>query len=310
MDEYLDDGIQNSQQSYNNDIDMLDQLLNDITQNSQQPQDAATQSVQQSPNDATQSAHQYQGPDAQEIGQLRGASPKNIQALLNFLAQTPQQSQDAATQSTQQSQGAATHSAQQSDQDEVLAEINRLTEALKMQDGRCSQIKRHIRSDKQKNTEVNDMMKTIAMKFRRPSLSSDKKLELQKMAHNLIMVSDESVVRYIEQHQRYTYDMTIRNEMYAELQLLKENQELIAKHNSKNEVKVELSPNSCYNIGILETQYDDIIKDTDRLLVKHKRTRDAMILPGGDALKAESKKFENEIHTLQHYNVVAKRILC
>ncbi|KAH9263445.1 hypothetical protein BASA83_013171 [Batrachochytrium salamandrivorans] len=179
-----------------------------------------------------------------------------------------------------------------------------------MQDGRCSQIKRHIRSDKQKNTEVNDMMKTIAMKFRRPSLSSDKKLELQKMAHNLRMVSDESVVRYIEQHQRYTDDMTIRNEMYAELQLLKENQELIAKHNSKNEVKVELSPNSCYNIGILETQYDDIIKDTDRLLVKHKRIRDAMLLPGGDAFEDQSKELENTIQNLQHYNVVARRILC
>ncbi|KAH6577163.1 hypothetical protein BASA62_001021 [Batrachochytrium salamandrivorans] len=113
------------------------------------------------------------------------------------------------------------------------------------------------------------------------------------------MMADESAVGYQEQHQRYTDDMTIRNEMYAELQLLKGNQKLIAKHNSKNEVKVELSPNSCYNIGILETQYDDIIKDTDRLLVKHKRTRDAMLLPGGDALKAESKKFENTIQNLQ-----------
>ncbi|KAH6586430.1 hypothetical protein BASA61_006550 [Batrachochytrium salamandrivorans] len=56
-----DDAAQNSQQSYDDDIDMLDQLVNDITQNAQQPQDAGTQSVQQSPDATTQSAHQYQG---------------------------------------------------------------------------------------------------------------------------------------------------------------------------------------------------------------------------------------------------------
>ncbi|KAH6587349.1 hypothetical protein BASA50_001278 [Batrachochytrium salamandrivorans] len=342
LDQLVNDITQNAQQPQDADIDMLDQLVNDITQNAQQPQDAGTQSVQQSPDATTQSAHQSQGSDIQEIGKLQGASPENIQVLLNFLAQNSQQSQDAATQSTQQPQGAAIHSAQQSSgatrsaqqspdaatqnvqqppdaatqnakqsgQDKVLVEMNRLTEALKIQDYRCSQIDRHINTDKQRALEVRDMIDGITSRLRRPSLNNNKKLELQKTARDLRMVADELFARYKEQHQNHKDAITVRNEMYAELQILKGNQKLIAEHNSKNEAQVGLSPNSCYNTGILETQYDDIIKDIDALFVKHKRIKGAMLLPGGNALKAQSKQLDNTIRTLQHYNVVARRILC
>ncbi|KAH6574631.1 hypothetical protein BASA50_001260 [Batrachochytrium salamandrivorans] len=393
-----DDAAQNSQQPHGFDVDMLDQLLNDITQNAQQHQDAGTQSVQQSPGATSQSAHQSQGISAENIQYFQEFDVEMLEEFLNDITQNmnqpqdagtqnSQQPQDAGTQSVQQSpdayaqsahqyrdvsaqdgeqsqnygtqmleefldsttqnaqqpQGAATHSAQQSpgstsqdihefqgisvqdvdevlgatsqsaqqlDQDIVMAEMNRLTEALKIQDDRCFQIDRQINTDKQRDTKARDMMKRIAMKLRETGLSSDKKLELKKTARNLRMASDELFARYKEQHQNHKDAMAERNEMYTELQILKGNQKLIAEHNSKNVAQVGLSPNSCYNIGILKKQYDDITKDIDKSSVKHKEINDAMRIYSGSVFRAESERLENEIHTLQNYNVVARRILC
>ncbi|KAH6583036.1 hypothetical protein BASA60_001645 [Batrachochytrium salamandrivorans] len=259
---------------------MLEEFLNDITQNAQQPQGAAThssqkspdayaQSVQQSPDATTHSAHQYQGPGVQEIGQLRGVSPENVQVLLNFLAQNPQQSQDAVIQSAQQyhdislQDGAATQSEQPSDQNKALAEMERLTKVCNTEDSVISEIERQMHADKRRDAKVNDMMKAIAIQLRRPSLSDRERLELQQKSYDLRMVSDELVVRYKEQHQNHKDATKRSNYATAELQLFKDNQKLIAEHNSKNEAQVGLSPNFDYSIDMLREQYDKVLKDIE-----------------------------------------------
>ncbi|KAH9250812.1 hypothetical protein BASA81_011401 [Batrachochytrium salamandrivorans] len=331
LEEFLNDITQNAQQPQGA-----------ATHSSQKSPDAYAQSVQQSPDATTHSAHQYQGPDIQEIGKLRGVSPENVQVLLNFLAQNPQQSQDAVIQSAQQyhdislqdvqeflddatqsaqqphdatsqnihqSQGAATQSEQPSDQNKALSEMDRLTKVCNTEDSVISEIERQMHADKRRDAKVNDMMKAIAIQLRRPSLSDHERLELQQKSYDLRMVSDELVVRYKEQHQNHKDATKKSNYATAELQLFKDNQKLIAEHNSKNEAQVGLSPNFDYSIDMLREQYDKVLKDIDVVLAEQKKIRDAMLLPGGNALKAQSKQLDNTIRTLQIYGGFARRIL-
>ncbi|KAH9250790.1 hypothetical protein BASA81_011378 [Batrachochytrium salamandrivorans] len=337
-----DDAIQNMEQSQGIsaeniqyfqefDVEMLEEFLNDITQNmnqpqdagtqnSQQPQDAGTQSVQQSPDAYAQSAHQYRDVSAQDGEQSQNYGTQMLEEFLDATTQNAQQPQGAATHSAQQSpgstsqdihefQGISTQSAQRSDQDKVRVAMNRLMEAYEIQDGRCSQIDIQINTDKQRDTKARDMMKRIAMKLRETGLSDHERLELKKTARNLRMMADELTTGYQEQRWYYINSMTMRSYVHAELQILNDNQKLIVEHNSKNVAQVELSPNSCYNTGILEKQYDKVLKDIGELLAEQKKIRGAMLLPGGDALKAKSKQLDSMIRILQHYNVVARRIL-
>ncbi|KAH9250787.1 hypothetical protein BASA81_011375 [Batrachochytrium salamandrivorans] len=287
VDKYLNDAIQNmkqsqgtsaqnSQQSHDADIDMLDQILNDITQNTQQPQGAATHSAQQSPGATSRSAHQYR---------------------------------DVSAQSAQRYQGATTQSAQQSNQDIIRIEINRLMEAYKIQNDHCFQIDHQISTDKQRDMKARDMIKRITIKLQETSLSDHERLELQQTACNLRMMADELTTGYQEQNWYYINSIAMRSYAHAELQLLNDNQKLIAEHNSKNEVKVGPSPNSCYNTNMLKKQYDKVLRDIDVVLAEQKKINDAMLLPGGNAFKDQSKQLDNMIRILQHYNVVARRIL-
>ncbi|KAH6574632.1 hypothetical protein BASA60_005397 [Batrachochytrium salamandrivorans] len=97
MDKYLDDAIQN-----------MHQYQNDAAHNSQQPHDADIDMLDQILNDITQNAQQPQG----------------------AATHSAQQSPDAATQNVQQPPDAATQSAQPSDQNIVMAEMNRLMGGL------------------------------------------------------------------------------------------------------------------------------------------------------------------------------------
>ncbi|KAH6583581.1 hypothetical protein BASA60_001389 [Batrachochytrium salamandrivorans] len=127
-----------------------------------------------------------------------------------------------------------------------------------------------MHADKRRDAKVNDMMKAIAIQLRRPSLSDHERLELQHNSYDLKMVSDELVVRYKEQHQNHK-DATKKN--------------------------------------MLRKQYDKVLKDIDALFAEQKRIKGAMLLPGGNALKAQSKQLENEIRILQIYSGFARRIL-
>ncbi|KAH6579340.1 hypothetical protein BASA61_010313 [Batrachochytrium salamandrivorans] len=330
LDQLLNDAVQNAQQPQDAATHSAQQSPGATSQDLGQPlsyilrdirefQGISAQEIDEVLGATSQDLEQYLDAAIQDIHEFQGISAQEVDEVLDATTQSAQQSPDAATQDIQKSQYTATQmlesfldaaqSVQQSNQDKVLVEMNRLTEAYKIQNNRCSQIDIQINTEKQRDKEVGDMMKTIAMKLRRPSLSNNKRLELQQTARNLRMMADELTAGYQEQHQNYKDAIIVRNEMYAELQILKGNQELIAKHNSKNVFKVGLSHGSCYNIGILETQYDDITKDIDRLLVKQKKLGSAVRIYGGSDFRVKSERLENELQDLQNYNVVARRIL-
>ncbi|KAH6587340.1 hypothetical protein BASA50_001269 [Batrachochytrium salamandrivorans] len=282
--------------------------------------DATTQSAQQSPDAAIQDIREFQGISAQEVDEVLGATSQDLEQYLDAAIQDIHEFQGiSAQEDIQKSQYTATQmlesfldaaqSAQQSDQDKVLVEMNRLTEALKIQDDRCFQMDLQINTEKQKNTEVKTIKDRIAMKLRRAGISSDKRLEMKRTAHNLKMMANKLTIGNSEQYQSYEDVMTKRRDANAELQLLKENQKLIAEHNSKNVAQVGLSPNSCYNMGILLSQYDKALKDIDTSLVEQQTIDNAISVFDNDALKAKSKQLENEIQDLRSYSKIAKEIL-
>ncbi|KAH6602494.1 hypothetical protein BASA61_001060 [Batrachochytrium salamandrivorans] len=124
-----------------------------ITVSAQPPHNPNTDDMDKYLDDAIQNMYQSHNDAIWEIEKFQGISDHDVQMS--------DQSQDAATQSAQQSQGATfpdiqhlhnsdTQSAEQSDQDKAQIEMDRLTEAFKTQDRRCSEIDSQIRADEKK----------------------------------------------------------------------------------------------------------------------------------------------------------------
>ncbi|KAH6602495.1 hypothetical protein BASA61_001061 [Batrachochytrium salamandrivorans] len=83
----------------------------------------------------------------------------------------------------------------------------------------------------------------------------------------------------------------------------------MTKHNSKNEVKVELSPDSCYNMDMLKKQYAKVHRDIDKLLVEQKTIDNLLLSSDDDALKVQSEQIADKLRILQNYNGAAREIL-
>ncbi|KAH6586429.1 hypothetical protein BASA61_006549 [Batrachochytrium salamandrivorans] len=297
--QYLDAATQDMSQPQDSTTQDAHQSPDSTVQNAQQYQDLFDQDIQQfmesyiqisdqPPDATTHSAHQYQGSDIQILDQPQST-----------ITQSEQQYHGISLQDVQEFLDDATQSAQQSDQNKALAEMERLTKVCNTEDSVISDIERQMHADRQRDAKVNDMMKTITIELERVGISDRERLELQQKSYDLRMVSDELVARYIEQHQNHKDATKKSNYAIAALQLFKDNHRLIAEHNSKNEAQVGLSPNFDYSIDMLREQYDKVLKDIDVVFVEQKRIRGAMLLPGGNALKAQSKQLDNTIRTLQ-----------
>ncbi|KAH9268445.1 hypothetical protein BASA83_009287 [Batrachochytrium salamandrivorans] len=152
------------------------------------------------------------------------------------------------------------------------------------------------------------MMVWIIVKLQGASLDSNDELQLRKLYSDLHMVAGELAAQYKEQQLRYETARKDLDDAGAERQILKDNQERIANHNANNDAQMVLSPNSCYNMVILDGQYSDAIKETGVALEKQKNIN-ADESTHGDALEAQKKAIRNRIQMLQSYSEVSGRIL-
>ncbi|KAH9257123.1 hypothetical protein BASA81_004673 [Batrachochytrium salamandrivorans] len=313
-----------------------------ITVSAQPPHNTDTDAMDQTQNDAIQEMDQTQNDAIQEIEKFQGISDHDVQVLMDLFSQDPQQfpesdtqmpdqpqgsdiqnmdqSQDAATQSAQQNQGAtspdiqqlpddAAPSAEKLDRNKAQIEMDRLTEAYETQDRRCSQIYSHITTDKRRDKEVRDIINKITIKLQETGLSSSEILRLRQKGYDFGIVLDQLITRHKENHRSYEDATEKRSIIHAELQLLKDSQKLMTKHNSKNEVKVELSPDSCYNMDMLKKQYNKVLKDIDNSLVEQKTIDNLLISSNDDALKTQSAQLADRIRILENYNGAAREIL-
>ncbi|KAH6586163.1 hypothetical protein BASA50_000629 [Batrachochytrium salamandrivorans] len=322
----------------------MQELLDGFFQNLQQSQNAATQSSQQSQEPDTQMSEKFLNDATQSAQQSQGFDTQDMQGLLDSFFQAPQQSLGNSGQDLQQSLGAATHNMHQSlgnsdqnipnvqgsdiqmpyqtldDDIQILQQIpDAATQNAHQSLGATSQdthqyqgisnqdlqqsladadwdIQRHER-DKVR-AEIDKLTK--AYNGRKNSIT-------QRNFH--VNIEKKDMEKYITQLRYYKSTITKSNAIQAKIELLKNNQKLIAEHNSKNKDKVRLSPSSFYNIGILRIQFAKILKDIDNSLVEQKRISDAMLQSSDDALKAQSVQLENTIQGLKSQSRATREIL-
>ncbi|KAH9250810.1 hypothetical protein BASA83_010037 [Batrachochytrium salamandrivorans] len=309
-----------AQPPHNTDTDAMDQFQDSGTQMLEDFLDATTQNSQQSLGATSQDLEQSLGATSQDLEQSLGATSQDLEQALSATSQDLEQYLDAATQDIREFQGisaqevdevldATTQSAQQSNQDKVLAEMDRLTKAHNAQIHYLSQIDSYINIEKQRDKEVRDIIDRTAIKLQETSISSDERLGLQQTIYDLKMVADQLTTVYKGQTWPYEDAMTKRRDANAALQLLNDNQKMIAAYNSQHGIQVELSPNTYYNMGILTAQYDKVLKDIETLLAEQKTIDNLVLSSNDDALKAKSAQLENEIHDLRSYSKIAREIL-
>ncbi|KAH6597556.1 hypothetical protein BASA61_003125 [Batrachochytrium salamandrivorans] len=100
-----------------------------------------------------------------------------------------------------------------------------------------------------------------------------------------------------------------RDNAKAELQLLRENHELLNEYNSKYGAQVGPSPNSLYNVGVLKKQNDDILREIEVLLVKYNRIKSDEEMYDARLFSAQSGELRDDIRVLQIQSGIAKKIL-
>ncbi|KAH6569776.1 hypothetical protein BASA60_008128 [Batrachochytrium salamandrivorans] len=302
--------IQMPYQTLDDDIQILQQIPDAATQDPQQFLYVANQIFQYLQNSNTQSIQQPHGMFIQILQQAPDDATRSAQnSLGNSASHNVHRYQGISTQTLQHYQDAPTWSTQKLNQDKARAEVSRLTRDYKAQGRIVSKIDLQIHSDKQKDTKVNDVIKTIAIKLQETGISDDERLRLLQTIRDLKIVSDQLASRHKENHQHYIAAKERRRNVNAALQLSKGNYKLVDDYNSNNGAQVGLSPNTCYNMNMLETQYDKALEDIDASLAEQKRIDNLVLSSDDDSLKAQSAQLENTIQDLQIYRNIAGGIL-
>ncbi|KAH6579823.1 hypothetical protein BASA61_010023 [Batrachochytrium salamandrivorans] len=296
-----------------------EQSTSAATWNAPNPLAATSQYMHQYPGSSSQSAQQPQGISAQDREQSTSAATWNAQSPLAATSQYMHQYPGSSSQSAQQPRGisaknrkkymrAAPQSDQRSGRRRFQVEKDRLAKAARLQDNILIVMNSHINSEKTYIIGVNGMIEAVGIKLQDTSLSSDKKPELQEKSRELTILANELDFRQSEKHQSRIETKTKRRNANAALRVFQKNQDLIAKHNFDNEAKVESSPGSLYNIGILKKQYDEALEDLEKLRAEQKKISDAISAPDDDASKAQIERLENMIQDLKSYSRVAGAI--
>ncbi|KAH9250579.1 hypothetical protein BASA83_008715 [Batrachochytrium salamandrivorans] len=343
MDQSQNDAAQDIPYFLDSDFEMLESILGSVAHTMNQPQGVSAHDGVQSTSAATWNAQSPLGSTSQDMHQYPGSSSQSAQQPQGISAQDREQSTSAATwiapnplaatsqnmhqypgsssQSAQQPQEgisaknrkksmrAASQSDQRSDRRRFQTERDRLVKAVRVQGNILIVMNSHINSEKTHIIGVNGMIEAVGIKLQDISLSSGKRLELQEKSRELRILANELDFRQSEKHQSRIETMIKRRNANVALQVFQKNRDLIAKHNFDNEAKVESSPGSLYNIGILKKQYDEALEDLEKLRAEQKRISDAISVPDDVASKAQREKLENMIQDLKSYSRIAGGIL-
>ncbi|KAH6573706.1 hypothetical protein BASA62_002806 [Batrachochytrium salamandrivorans] len=241
--------------------------------------------------------------------QSQGAATQNIPQ-----SQSPQEPMDDSSQDSHQSQGAATQDIPQP-MDAAARDIQKLqsasTRILHRYMGDSAQILQQSRSAQQADQDrvkAEEMMDSIVVKLQGANLDGNEESRLTRLYDDSKIVSDRFNRGYKEQQHRYETARKNLDDAEAELQILKGNQALLAKHNADQWTHMSILPNSFYNMAILQRQYSDILKEIDVSLEEQKNINTAESTHG-NALGAQKEAIGNKIRILQSYSEVSGIIL-
>ncbi|KAH9248160.1 hypothetical protein BASA81_014191 [Batrachochytrium salamandrivorans] len=154
-------------------------------------------------------------------------------------------------------------------------------------------------------------MDSIVTKLDGAGPNSFETVELWKKYHAAVAEWDRLKPKYDRQYQSYKKVRKVRENAKAALDLMTENQQLIAGRNLEYKVETGPSPGSFYDIGLLKDQNDKILKEIEDLLEEQKGIMASMGGAMGDLRGIQWLKATNlrigEVLRVQHK--VAGKIL-
>ncbi|KAH6585489.1 hypothetical protein BASA50_001098 [Batrachochytrium salamandrivorans] len=222
--------------------------------------------------------------------------------------QSAEQHQSTDTSSELQFQSTDTRIPQQPYEDKVLAKLAKLTAAYNKKQATFSQIDTEAKNNKQRAIDAGNEANSFAIKLQEDNLSSEETWELEKKYHDAKWRWSWFFDKYKKQYPCYEKARKRRDDMKAALDLLTENQKLIEKHNDEYDVKTGTSSDSCYNIGLLKNQMDEILNQIEKSIEELERIK-ANKAPINDGLRAQSDELEYKIRFLQIQHTIAGKIL-
>ncbi|KAH6567716.1 hypothetical protein BASA62_005931 [Batrachochytrium salamandrivorans] len=188
----------------------------------------------------------------------------------------------------------SSQSPRQFDQDEVEAEIERLTTEYEKEQDSFFPMDDDVNIRRQNAMDLGSKVNSIIAEFEKTGLNSYVRLELEGEYYDARMKWDDAVTEYNEQLPDYETARQKYNDAKAALYLLRGNQDLIVKHNTDYGGQIEPSLGSFYSIGLLKKQKDDLLKRIKDLLAKWKRINNFKA-PLNDGLVTQRAELKDEI---------------
>ncbi|KAH9248158.1 hypothetical protein BASA81_014189 [Batrachochytrium salamandrivorans] len=208
--------------------------------------------------------------------------------------------------------GTPPQSSRRFDQGEIQAELDGLKIDYEQKQVTFYPMDIEIKNEKQKVMDVWHEMELIIAKLEDTGISSVETSELWKKYHAAVAEWDRLKPKYDKKHQIYKKVRKVRDSAKAELDLMTENQQLIAGRNLEYKVETGPSPGSFYDIGLLKDQNDKILKEIEDLLEEQKGIMASMGGAMGGSERdsmAQSDELKDGIRFLQIQHKVAGKIL-
>ncbi|KAH6598372.1 hypothetical protein BASA50_003793 [Batrachochytrium salamandrivorans] len=277
-------------------LDILPQSTD--AQSQKQSQSIDVQSQKQS-----QSVEKHQGTDIQSQKQSQSAEKHQGTDV-----QSQKQPQSTNLQSQKKSQSTTTQSAKKS-QDEVRAKIKELEKTHKEKEKRLTRAKENLSTSQQQVIPSIGEVDTLWAELQDPSIGGREKVRLNRKHDEAKAALAELIVECSERSLLYTDAVGAFNEASAQVQLLKENHELIASYNTNYMAQMGPDPGSFHNSVFLATQYEEIVTETKMLSGENKSINGAGPELLVDDLRVRLKENEDRLLTLQSLAKAAKGIL-
>ncbi|KAH6579800.1 hypothetical protein BASA61_010035 [Batrachochytrium salamandrivorans] len=200
------------------------------------------------------------------------------------------------------------HNLQQLDQDEVQVELARLTTDYENERAIIFPIEGRVKIKRQRVVASKNKVDSIVAKLKETNLRDDEKSKLDQQYDVAKVERDALSAEYNEQYLNYITIRQKRDDARTTLDLLVENQALIADHNDRHDVKTGPSPDSCYHIGFLKKQIGYILKKIKNLFKEFEDIKTDKTLSKDD-LRHQSVEIKDKIRRYKNQCETAKKIV-
>ncbi|KAH6585963.1 hypothetical protein BASA50_000906 [Batrachochytrium salamandrivorans] len=199
------------------------------------------------------------------------------------------------------------HNLQQLDQDEVQVELARLTTDYENERAIIFPIEGRVKIKRQKVVASKNKVDSIVAKLKETNLRDDERSKLDQQYDVAKVERDALSAEYNQYYLNYITIRQKRDDARTTLDLLVENQALIADYNAKNVIQTRPSPNSVYHIGFLKNQIGHILKKIENLFKEFEDIKTDKTLSKDD-LRHQSAEIKDKIRRYENQRETAEKI--